>query len=348
MAYAVARAAEAPPADDLKSFLRAALPEYMVPSRFVFLDALPLTPNGKVDRRALPATDLSVAANGRQFIDARDDLERRLKEIWERLLEVQNISVTDNYFDLGGHSLLIARLSQRIQQEFGQQLSMAEVFQTPTIEGMAGLLRKAGLSAAECKVFPIQPSGSRPPFICLGAGPFFLPLANAVGHDQPFCGLDLESLRADRLAAPYQLEEIGVHVKNAVRKFQPRGPYYLGGWCLFGVLMYEAARQMIAEGDQVGLLVMIDSPNKAYEKGLAKLGRFNSRLQSCNSTYRKWAGREPREIPNLLKNQLGNARAEARVQRERKEVSRNPAIVAPTRTLLRLPHRRAELRSSRI
>jgi len=328
-AYVVPRTEEPPRTDDLKSFLRAALPEYMVPSRFVFLDALPRTPNGKVDRRALPAANQLPPTAG-QLVEPRDEYETKLRNIWEELLGVHPIGVTDNYFDLGGHSLLIARLGHRIEQEFGKHLSMAEVFRTPTIEGMAGLLRKATVAApADCRVFHLQASGSRPPFICLGAGPFFLPLANAIGEDQPFCGLDLTPLRPERLSTPYRLEEIAGHVKRAIREFQPRGPYYLGGWCLFGVLMYEAARQMIAEGDDVALLVMIDSPNRAYERGLPPLGRISSRLQKWQFHLAEMSRTRVTNLPAFLKHQIRIAHGEARVRQDRKDVERNAPATDP-------------------
>ena len=324
VAYAVPRAGEAPPADDLKNWLRESLPEYMVPARFVFLEALPLTPNGKVDRRALPAAASLPPAGEHALVEPRDEYERRLQQIWEQLLGTPRIGVTANFFDLGGHSLLITRLGRRIEQEFGQHLSMAEVFQTPTIEGMATLLRKASLPVAEadCKVFPLQPLGSQPPFICLGAGPFFLPLAVAAGGERPFCGLDLNPLRPGRLSVPYQMKEIAGHVKRAIRAFQPHGPYYLGGWCLFGVLMYEAAHQMMAEGDEVRLLVMIDSPNRSYEKGLPPVRRIHSRLQKWQYHVQEMGRIGAAKIPAFLKHQVGVARLEAQVRKNEQDVER--------------------------
>ncbi|HUI57925.1 MAG TPA: amino acid adenylation domain-containing protein [Bryobacteraceae bacterium] len=316
-----------PSISDVRTYLNGKLLDYMVPAVFVFLDAMPLTPNGKVDRGALPAVDPLSATREHALIEPRDDYERKLRDIWEELLEVDPIGVTDNYFELGGHSLLVARLGRRIEQEFGKRLSMAEMFQTPTIAGMGKLLREESLSTPEdCKVFHLQPLGSRTPFICLGAGPFFLPLANAVGADQPFYGLDLSPLQPNRLSVPYRLEEIAGHVKRAVRDFQPRGPYLLGGWCLFGVLMYEAARQMIEEGDEVGMLVMIDSPNRAYERSVTPLSRIHSRLQKLKFHVERIGHIRPSKIPAFLKQQIAIVREEARVRKDEKEVIRDAEI----------------------
>jgi thioesterase domain-containing protein len=150
-----------------------------------------------------------------------------------------------------------------------------------------------------------------------------------MGHDRPFCGVDLSPLRPERLSAPYQLEEIASHVKKAIRQFQPRGPYFLGGWCLYGVLMYEVARQMTAEGDEVALLVMIDSPNLAYDRGLATVGRVTARLQKMQFHVQEMSRTRASKIPIFLKHQISIARLQARVRRDQKEVSRDTPVVAP-------------------
>ena len=301
---------------DLRQFLSERLPAYMVPGAYAFHDVFPLTPNGKIDRGALASSPINESVTAEAFSAPNGEIERRLAAIWEDVLNTRPIGTRDNFFQLGGHSLLITHLGNRIEQEFGRRLSMADVFQTPTIEGMAALLRKAGVLGSECRVFSLQPGSSRPPFICLGAGPFFLPLAQAIGEDQPFCGVDLNSLRASHLTSPYQLEEIAGHVKKAIRKFQPGGPYFLGGWCLFGVLMYETARQMLAEGDEVALLVMIDSPNLAYEKSLTPLGRLNSRMHKLAFHLRELAQTQARKIPEFVKHQIRIGRNEMRVRRD--------------------------------
>jgi amino acid adenylation domain-containing protein len=327
-AHIVTRNGDALPPTTLRQFLAASLPAYMIPAAFTFFKSFPLTPNGKIDRAALAATKPTQTPPEAAPALPTGDIERRLVAIWEDLLDTRPIGAHHNFFELGGHSLLIARLGNRIEQEFGKQLSMAEVFQTPTIQGMAALLRKTGLAPAECKVFPIQPDGSRPAFICLGAGPFFLPLAQAIGHDRPFCGLDMESLRPNRLSAPYRLEEIAIHVKKAIREFQPRGPYFLGGWCLAGVLMYEAARQMLAEGDDVALLVMIDSPNRTYEERLTALGRVDARAQKFRFHLHEMGRTGARKIPDFLRLQISIARLQAHVRQDQKEASRGVPVAA--------------------
>jgi thioesterase domain-containing protein/acyl carrier protein len=191
---------------------------------------------------------------------ASDPIEHRLVAIWEELLDKRPIGVNHNFFKLGGHSMLLAKLILQIEQTFHKTLSMATVFQRPTIAQLADLLREEKTSPETCRVFPIQPQGTRPPFICLGAGPFFLPLAHNLGSDQPTLGVDLDQLDTAKFPVPARLQHLGALVVKAIREYQPQGPYYLGGFCLYGVLMYEAAQQIVADGGEVALVVMIDSP----------------------------------------------------------------------------------------
>ena len=143
-AYIVTSMERPPTVSELRSFLKQKLPDYMLPSVFVILDALPLTPNGKVDRRALPTPDTVRPELEGTLIEPRDNLELQLAKIWEDVLDIQPIGVTDNFFDLGGHSLLAIRLFAQIQKRMGNDLPLATLFQAPTVEQLADILRQAG------------------------------------------------------------------------------------------------------------------------------------------------------------------------------------------------------------
>ena len=160
-------------ADEVRGFLQQKLPEYMVPSQFVFLEALPLLANGKIDRRALPAPEGPAVASHSGLIPM-DTLEFRLVRTWEHLLGVNGIGPRDNFFQLGGHSLLVARILVDLEKEFGTRLSMATIFQAPTIQQLAAVIQ-GGRSATRLplQVLPIQPEGSRPPLFFLGVAPSF-------------------------------------------------------------------------------------------------------------------------------------------------------------------------------
>ncbi len=290
-------------AEQLRAYLGRKFPEYMVPAAYVRLESLPLTPNGKLDRKALPAPEFGPD-DQEELVPPNDDIEARLASIWQELLGVRSIGVNHNFFELGGHSMLVARLIVQVERTFNRSLSMATVFQRPTIAQLADLLREEHASPEPCRVFPIQKEGTRPPFICLGAGPYFLPLARQLGNDQPLMGLDLDQLKTDTLPVPVQLRDIAAHLAKAIRDFQPSGPYYLGGWCLYGVLMYEVAQQIIADGGEVALLVMIDSRYPAYNGTMPLFTRMRGALQkSAYHAQLIWRSKAA-EIPAYLSQRI--------------------------------------------
>jgi len=273
----------------LKAFLAERLPDYMTPARFVFLDSLPLLSSGKLDRKALPAPENTEIGPGREFRAPRNSVEERLAGIWEDLLEQRPIGIDQSFFDLGGHSLLLIRMIGQVQKEFERRLSVATVLASPTIEGLAAVLAGRKASASVCRVTPLKPQGSRPALICLGAGPLFLRLARLLGADQPFCGFDLDQL-AKIVPNRCKLEDLAAHVVAGIREFQPHGPYYLGGWCLYGVLAYETARQLTAQGERVELLTLFDTRNTAYSKGLSEWEQLAMRVQKWRFRWKSLVG----------------------------------------------------------
>src|SRR5262249_5885091 len=140
-AYVVPHAGVFPSAADLRQELRRSLPEYMVPTQFAFLEALPLTPNGKVDRRALPAAE-PAAGDRRPVVAPRSEIERDLTAVWEEVLQVRPVGVTDNFFDLGGHSSLAAVLLARVREKLGHTLPLGALFAAPTVEKLAAVLQR--------------------------------------------------------------------------------------------------------------------------------------------------------------------------------------------------------------
>jgi amino acid adenylation domain-containing protein len=160
LAYVAARPEEAPAARDLRQFLMKTLPDYMIPSAFVVLDALPLTAHGKVDRKALPMPE-SPRSDAEAFVGPRTPVEEKLAAIWSEILGVERIGARDDFFLLGGHSLSATRILSRVRDSLGVNLSLAVVFETPTVQGMA-----AAVSAAE----PSGPTIHEDPFLARAAG----------------------------------------------------------------------------------------------------------------------------------------------------------------------------------
>jgi acyl carrier protein len=133
--YVVAQADAAPTFDELRRALRAELPEYMVPSQFVCLAALPLTQNGKVDRSALPEPD--ATPQGTAELAPRTPMEATLAGIWTEVLGLQKVGVRDNFFEIGGHSLLAVQILIRLREELNVDVSLASIFEVPTVEQLA-------------------------------------------------------------------------------------------------------------------------------------------------------------------------------------------------------------------
>ncbi|MCA1686280.1 MAG: alpha/beta fold hydrolase, partial [Planctomycetia bacterium] len=275
--YLVPRGGETPSVSDLRGWLKARLPEYMVPSAFVVLDAMPMTPNGKVDRKALPDPEHGKAAASEPAVAPRDEVEERLARIWEDVLAVRPVGVNQSFFDLGGHSLLAIRLLGRIEEEFGRRLALAALFRGPTVEELAHVLRAEAPRAGPGPWTPlvaIRPEGEKPPFFCVhpagGIVYCFQDLARQLGGDRPFYALQAAGLEGDE--PPFEVfEEMAARYVEAVRGAQPEGPYHLGGWSLGGVIAFEMARQLVAEGEAVGTVALFDSwAPTALERGVAE------------------------------------------------------------------------------
>lgn len=247
---------------ELREYLKTKLPEYMIPSAFVLLEALPLTPNGKVDRRALPAPDISERSLEDNFVPPCDELELQLARIWEDILNVHPIGVQDNFFDLGGHSLLAVHLIAQIQKQFERKLPLVTLFQCPTIEYLASILRQQPDSQSWSPVVAIQSEGSQPPlfFVHTAGGIVFCyaALARHLGQNQPFYGFQARGLEEGQ--EPHiQVEGMARYYIDALQVVQPQGPYFLGGWSFGGLVAFEMAQQLLAQGQQVAFLAILDT-----------------------------------------------------------------------------------------
>jgi amino acid adenylation domain-containing protein len=261
VAYAVLKSGQTLDATTARSFLKQKLPAYMVPSEFVFLDRLPLTQNGKLDRKALSVTRAALPRD-ETFTAARDELELQLTQIWEKVLRKRLIGLRDNFFDLGGHSLLAVRLISQVEKLTGRHLSLASLFQAPTIEDQAQLVRGEGWSAPWSSLVAIQPGGSKPPLFCVHAHDgnvlFWQELSRNLGPEQPFYGLQAHGLDGKQ-APDTRIEDMASRYVREIRLLQPEGPYFLGGHCLGGLIAFEMAQQLHAQGQRVALVALMDS-----------------------------------------------------------------------------------------
>ena len=264
VAYAVAAPGATVKDDELREHLKRSLPEFMLPAAFVSLPAFPLTPNGKIDRKALPAPD-ALLQDSRRAVPPRDELEEGLARIWRDILGVRDVSVTDNFFDLGGHSLMAVRLITEITNWTGVQLPLAALFQGATIEHLANLIRgTATVSRAVAQ--QIQAGDGRPPFftaVLAGINALgYVPLAKHMGVDQPFYTLQSPGPGPRAVGRPYssaEYEAVANEYVRAMRSVQPNGPYYVGGTCEGARIAFEMTRILESIGERVNLLAIIDT-----------------------------------------------------------------------------------------
>jgi amino acid adenylation domain-containing protein len=269
VAYVVPNQEQVPTTSELRRALKEKLPDYMVPSAFVMLNALPLTPNGKVDRRALPSPDQVRQEPEETFVPPQDELELQVTKIWETVLGVHPIGIRDNFFELGGHSLLAVRLFSEIEKITGKNLPLATLFQATTVEELAGLLRQQGWFAPWSPLVTIQSGGSKPPLFCIHPiGGNILDYRNLVhylGKEQPVYGLQAQGL--DGKQAPLsRVEDMATLYIKEIRTLYPEGPYFLAGYSFGGTLAFEMAQQLHAQGQKVALLALCDTQSPTLQE----------------------------------------------------------------------------------
>ncbi|HCI82956.1 MAG TPA: non-ribosomal peptide synthetase, partial [Ktedonobacter sp.] len=245
---------------ELRELVQKALPDYMMPSAFVELDALPQTPNGKVDRLALPAPETARQLVDKPFVAPTTLGQLQLQHIWEELLDVRPIGVHDNFFHIGGHSLLAAKLVERIEQESGKRISLATLFAAPTIEQLVLAMQTEEEKSSRIPLVPVQAAGSKSPFFYLhGAWDsdafYCFQLSKRLGPDQPFYALPPYDFTGLQVAP--SIEEMATAHIQAIRAVQPQGPYLLGGFCNGGLIAYEMARQLVMQGEEIERLVLV-------------------------------------------------------------------------------------------
>ncbi len=252
----------------LRAFLAQSLPSYMIPTRFVSLERFPLTPSGKVDRKALPAPELYVPPTADLPAAPMDETEQRLVALWQSVLQVKKIGPHDSFFDLGGHSLLAVRLFVQIEREFGRRLPLPSLFQAPTVAQMAALLRREETpNAASSILVPIQAGGTQPPLFCMhhidGIVVCYGEMTRYLGPDQPVYGIQAPALTGET-APPTRIEDMAAQYAEEIVRAYPSGPYRVCGISFGGVVAFEVACRLRAQGRTVEFVGLLDSYAPAY------------------------------------------------------------------------------------
>jgi non-ribosomal peptide synthetase component F/thioesterase domain-containing protein len=304
-AYIVCKSQPLISSKELEIFCRDCLHSYMAPNVIQVLSELPLTADGQIDRSSLAMVAPNESRATPEFISPRTKTEFKMSELWRNLLKQENIGVRDNFFYIGGHSLLAARLFFRIEQEFGRKLPLSSLLNNATIEKLSSLLDNQNDREAEwSSLVTIQKQVNEPAFFCVhGAGGNILIYRDLAKHLAPhvaFYGLQSKGL--DRKSPCFtRIEDMAAHYVKEIQAIQLRGPYYLGGYCMGGNIAFEMARILKQQGNEVALVAMFDSHNsqtiwerKSFSRRLSIL------LQKVGFHVGNITGLNIKQIPQYL------------------------------------------------
>jgi len=248
----------------LRAALAEQLPQYMVPAAFVVLQELPLTPNGKLDRRALPAPDMSSASD--VHVAPRTPAERQLAYLFAEVLalDYERIGVHDSFFELGGHSLLATRLVAQIARGFGVEVSVRTLFEAHTVAALAQRISQGTVWENLLEpLLVLRGGGDLPGLFCVhpatGLGWSYAGFVGHIESRRPIHAFQAAAIGDPSRALPRSVGELADEYIRLLRQAQGSGPYHLMGWSFGGLVAFEAAVRLQAAGEQVGLLALIDS-----------------------------------------------------------------------------------------
>ena len=321
---------------ELRDYLGTRLPDYMVPSAFVSLAALPLNANGKVDRKALPNLELEPVDRENAFAPPTTPTEIALAEVWCEVFGLGQVGVRDDFFEMGGHSLLAVRLISKIKSALFRDVPIPVFFQNPTVGKLAAYLdrenrapRAAGgmhASSPSAEIVAFQEKGDRPPLFFhhgdwLGGGLYCGRLSQNLGDNQPFYALS--PFRSEMRTVT--MEEMAAHHVAVIREHTPHGPYLVGGYCVGATVATEIARKLVEQGEEVVHLLLIDPPlvtSRLHRLFWALTERWGDLLNwdlekkiTCFDRYfvplDRWLKRSPSSKLVSIGRRLGLVKAEA-------------------------------------
>lgn len=271
--------------NDIMVYLQQNLPQFSLPAVIILLKKLPLTANNKVDRSALAEMTLDqpelISSNEETYSDS---IEFKLKMIWQKILKKDDIKITDDFFQSGGHSLLGVHLLTEIEKTFNERLPLAALFEYRTIKDLAKVLRDKGWSLRWNSLVPIQPHGNKPGFFCVHGRA--TDIAKHLDPDRPFYWLH----HAQHLqkVESYSVEEIAQDHLMEIQIIQPHGPYYLGGFSFGGLVAIEIAKLLHQKGERVALMALFDpSVPKSNTAPPTKLSKMVTALDENDGYFVK-------------------------------------------------------------
>ncbi len=262
IAYVVPSKLPHPTIAELRMSILDKLPDYMAPSFFVFLDSLPLTSSGKVNRLELPPPLEDRLISGQEYIPPGDEVESHLVNIFEKYLTVQPVGIRDDFFELGGTSLLAIRIVSDLERTYQKSITIPEFMELRNVEKIAKKIQNQGASSLFHYLVPVQATGSDPPLFCVPpSAATAMQMANLskyLGEDQPLYGFEYSGM--DGVSEPFtSIPMIARAFVQDLRRIQPQGPYYICGLCVGGIVAFEMAQQLLAKGHKVAFLGVLDS-----------------------------------------------------------------------------------------
>ncbi|MGE5423735.1 MAG: non-ribosomal peptide synthetase, partial [Syntrophothermus sp.] len=299
---------------ELKNFLKSKMPEYMVPSVFVEIERFPLTQTQKVDRKALPEPEAGALVSDVEYVEPSTQTEKKLARIWCNLLNLKKVGIHDDFFEIGGHSMIAVSLMVQIEKELGIRLPLATLFDRSTIHKLSELIDNKPENIKWRSLVPIRPEGSKKPlFLVHGMGLnvlLYTTVVNYLDPEQPVYGLQAKGLNG--MDEPLEtIEDIAAYYISEIMTIDKEGPYAMAGFSLGGRIAYEMARQLVAMGKAVSFLGVFDAtadecfeglpfPNKYFKKtqhfinytswNIASL--FQEKEDKLALLSRKWHGLE--------------------------------------------------------
>ncbi|BAY99624.1 AMP-binding enzyme domain protein [Tolypothrix tenuis PCC 7101] len=252
---------------ELREFVATKLAGFKVPNQILFVEDIPKGSTGKLQRIGL-AKKLQKELKT-NFVAPRTELETALAQIWAEVLNLQQVGIYDNFFALGGDSLLAVTLFNKIEQKLGYSLPLSTLVPAPTIEQFAAVLSQAKSAVSSSSLVAIHPQGSRPPLFLVhavwGNVLLYRDFARYLHPEQPVYALQAKGL--DGQQAPItDLRQMAANYIQEIRQMQPHGPYYLGGYSFGGIIGFEMAQQLQAQGEEIALVAIFDVSSPGYAK----------------------------------------------------------------------------------
>ena len=271
VAYIVLNDIESVDLYDLRNFLLKVLPRHKVPAIFIPLSEFPRNQHHKIDYKNLISPQVFLDGRKVDKYDEMNATERQLVEIWSELLNISTVCVDDDFFLVGGNSLLATVMCTKIEAKFNKTIPIELIFQFPTVRLLAKSLDEYGNSVNNrfySIITPIQTEGSQPPFFWLYGGSVVPMIREKIGNNQPLYLLNHQSLDGKKAKYLSTSEMAGYYIQ-AIMQVDSKGPYNLGGYSIGGMIIYEIAQQLSAQGKEVTLLFLLD-PVGGYIKKIKK------------------------------------------------------------------------------